>query len=114
LRGRLLLAAGDLDGAADSALEVVTQADARSMPRYQAFGDLLALHVRVRRSEPPSAEQAAAVASALAEVAALEQPWLVAQILAEATGDVREALTRVLGDATVRLAKGAPAAYAPV
>lgn len=113
LRGRLLLATGDLDAAADCALQVVTEAGARSMPRYQAFGDLLALHVRVRRGEPPPAIEAAAVAAALADVASLEQPWLVGQVHAGATGDVREALASALGEATERLRRGAPDDFAP-
>ncbi len=104
LRGRAALAAGDVQEAGNRALAVVQEAAARDAGRYDAFGRVLALQVRVAEGKPPTPEEALRVLDALSGVAGMERLWLTAEVAAQARGGVQRALVsraEELGDVLV-------------
>ena len=92
LRGRLALAAGDVDTAGELAAEVREQAQLRQATRYEAFGRVLALGVRVAEGTPPPPAHALRAIDTLSASAGMEQLWLTVDLATCAHGDLREAL----------------------
>ena len=92
LRGRLALAAGDADTAGALAAQVRDEAELRRAPRYEAFGRVLTLQVRVAEGTPPPPALALRAIDALTTTAGMEQLWLTVDLASHARGELREAL----------------------
>ncbi len=92
LRGRLLLAAGDLDGAGELATSVLAEATDQSLARYAAFADLLLLDVRLRQGSTVTPEEVLDVTRRMSTLAGSELPWFLSAVARDASGDVRAAL----------------------
>lgn len=108
LRGRLHLALGEADEAGACAAAVIDEAGQREVARYDAFGRLLAVHVRVAAGDPPTVPQALAAVDRLTSLAGMEQLWLVTELAGSATGRLRTALTAAANAAADRLVLASP------
>jgi DNA-binding SARP family transcriptional activator len=109
LQGRLHLALGETEEAANAADAVVREAEDRDIARYAAFGSVLALHVRISRGEPPGLAEALRVVDSLGSTAAMEQLWLVSELEHAAKGRLRTALHARAEVAAQRLVAASPA-----
>jgi hypothetical protein len=108
LAGRLALAAGDLDGAGAFAADVREEARLRQAPRYDAFGRLLTLQVRIAEGVPPPPEHALSAVAALRTTAGMEQLWLAIDLASLARGRLREALRATATEVGARLVRSSP------
>jgi tetratricopeptide (TPR) repeat protein len=108
LRGRLHLALGEVDEAGEYAAKVVAEAARSQVPRYSAFGKLLAVQVRIAGAHPPTTAAVLAAVDPLSSLAGLDQLWLTRELANASTGRLRTALDKASMDAAARLVDGSP------
>ena len=109
LRGRVALAAGDFAAAGESAEDVMQQAQLREAARYDAFGRVLALQVRVAEGTPPTPAQALGAIESLRTYAGMEQLWLTVELASRAKSHLREALRTKASEVGAQLVEASPA-----
>jgi DNA-binding SARP family transcriptional activator len=109
LRGRLHLALGEVDEASACAAGVIEEASRSDVPRYAAFGQLLAVQARIAGGEPPTTAQVLATVDRLSSLAGMEQLWLVQELAHASGGQLRTALGHRARDAADRLVANSPA-----
>ena len=85
------------------------QAQLREAARYDAFGRVLALQVRVAEGTPPTPAQALGAINSLSTYAGMEQLWLTVQLASRAKSHLREALRTRASEVGAQLVEASPA-----
>jgi hypothetical protein len=80
----------------------------REAARYEAFGQVLALHVRTAAGSPPTPTQALRAVDSLGATAGMEQLWLTVELASVAKGRLREALHSKATDVGGKLIDNSP------